>query len=126
MNGVPHELDWVTKRAECSAAQVFMELELDVERDVELINSKRQTPPKIGFSKRETFFAAYQVENSQSQVRFTLRDGHLEITGISAEPVMVALTLNDEGRCKLKVEGKELEQWQVRRMALEKLFFGPF
>ncbi len=36
----------------------------------------------------------------------------------------VTLTLNNEGRCKLRVDGaEELEQWQVRRIALEKLFF---
>ena len=33
------------------------------------------------------------------------------------------ITLTDEGRCKFKVGDKELEQWQLRRKALEKLFF---
>jgi hypothetical protein len=36
-----------------------------------------------------------------------------------------SLTLNDEGKCRLRVGDKELTQWQFRRMALEKLFFGP-
>lgn len=34
------------------------------------------------------------------------------------------ITLNNEGRCMLKVDGEELEPWNVRRMALEDLFFG--
>jgi hypothetical protein len=32
-------------------------------------------------------------------------------------------TINDEGKCRLKVGGIEREFWQVRRMALEALFF---
>jgi hypothetical protein len=35
-----------------------------------------------------------------------------------------ALTLNNNGECRLRVKDEELEQWQVRRMALEELFFG--
>ena len=36
------------------------------------------------------------------------------------------LTLNNKGKCRLVVNNKELTQWEFRRMALEKLFFGPF
>ena len=36
------------------------------------------------------------------------------------------LTLNRLGKCRLLVNEEELTQWQFRRMALEKLFFGPF
>ena len=31
--------------------------------------------------------------------------------------------LNDEGRCLLRIGNKEYERWQVRKMALEVLFF---
>jgi hypothetical protein len=46
----------------------------------------------------------------------------------SSEPVCKAtLTLTNEGKCKLKVEGgEELYDWQFRRMVLENLFFGNF
>jgi len=37
----------------------------------------------------------------------------------------VAVGLNNEGRCVLKLEdGSEMETWQFRRRALEGLFFG--
>jgi hypothetical protein len=36
-----------------------------------------------------------------------------------------SITLTNGGQCKLRVGEEELEQWQFRRMALEKLFFQP-
>ena len=44
----------------------------------------------------------------------------------SRELFVIDVTLNNEGFCRLTVSGKEgdFEQWQVRKMALEKLFFG--
>jgi ornithine cyclodeaminase/alanine dehydrogenase-like protein (mu-crystallin family) len=48
--------------------------------------------------------------------------------GLSQEDVyaelQASITLNSDGQCKLKVGNDELEQWQVRRMALETLSFG--
>jgi hypothetical protein len=35
----------------------------------------------------------------------------------------VILTFDDEGECKLSVNGEEREFWQVRRMALEEIMF---
>jgi hypothetical protein len=35
-----------------------------------------------------------------------------------------SLALNSSGRCVLRVDGEELEQWQFRKKALECLFFG--
>jgi hypothetical protein len=35
------------------------------------------------------------------------------------------VTLNDEGRCVAKVDDQERELWQLRKMALEKLFLPP-
>jgi hypothetical protein len=32
--------------------------------------------------------------------------------------------LNDEGRCVLRENGAEFEEWQVRKLALESMFFG--
>jgi len=35
----------------------------------------------------------------------------------------VTATFSDEGECRLEVNGKERDLWQVRRMALEELLF---
>jgi len=33
------------------------------------------------------------------------------------------LTLNDSGECRVKIGGQEYELWQMRKKALENLFF---
>jgi hypothetical protein len=38
----------------------------------------------------------------------------------------VTLTFNDEGECRLNVNEKERDWWQVRRMALEELLFRGY
>lgn len=50
---------------------------------------------------------------------------HMFATAGKNELLRASLTLNNDGECKMLVDGQELEQWQVRRMALEKLFFKP-
>jgi hypothetical protein len=34
-------------------------------------------------------------------------------------------TVCNDGECRLKVDGQERELWQVRKQALEGLFFSP-
>jgi hypothetical protein len=38
----------------------------------------------------------------------------------------VTLTFNNEGECRLTVNGDERDFWQVRRMALEELLFRDY
>ncbi len=38
--------------------------------------------------------------------------------------IVASPTLNNGGRCVLKVDGVELEQWQFRKMVLETYLFG--
>jgi len=33
------------------------------------------------------------------------------------------LTLNDQRQCRFKLNGQEYESWQIRKRALQKLFF---
>jgi hypothetical protein len=40
------------------------------------------------------------------------------------EKCIATLTLNNEGECRLLVNGQELEEWQFRKMMWEELFFG--
>ena len=64
---------------------------------------------------------ATSVDFIREQDRITVN----YVTNSNAEKIFDAsITLNNEGRCKLKVNEIELELWQVRRLALEKLFFG--
>jgi hypothetical protein len=35
------------------------------------------------------------------------------------------LTLSDDGECRLKVNDKEYDLWQFRKLVLQGIFFGP-
>ena len=45
---------------------------------------------------------------------------------LSTERFAVTLTFNDEGDCRLHVDERERDLWQVRRMALEELLFQGY
>jgi hypothetical protein len=57
-------------------------------------------------------------------VNFSLEGDEIVVCAGNEIILRATITLNNEGRCMLKVDDEELEQWQVRRMALEDLFFG--
>jgi hypothetical protein len=60
-------------------------------------------------------------------IDFELENNEIVVRNEERTLFKVRITLNHAGQCRLKTEddGPELELWQVRRMALEKLFFGP-
>jgi len=122
------EFNWVDARAACSPAKVFTALFMGVKEDVRKMNA---LPPAAGqtfgadTNSSGQYFAAFREGDTNSLVEFTLRNDHIEIkTSNDAAPLAVTLTLDNEGKCKLRVNGSEcLDQWQVRRMVLEELFF---
>lgn len=124
--------NWVKARAECSVAQMFEMLRLQVGEDVENRNSHplklqnctlKMVPSAKSFS--VVFDCDYDAYASSS-VTFTRTANDIQIRKENEkDPFLVAtITLNDEGQCKFKVNGEEKESWQLRRMALEELFFG--
>jgi hypothetical protein len=123
------EFNWVGARAACSSAQVFTSLFISVKDDVEKMNTLSINHGRVfgaGSNSSGRYFAAYRDGNTNSLVEFTLHGDHIEIkTSKDIAPLVVTLTLDNEGNCKLRVDGGEcLSQWQVRRMVLEELFFG--
>ncbi len=70
------------------------------------------------------YFGAFEEGDVNSLVEFSLCGDHIRIkTSKNATPIEVRLALDNEGRCKLQMDGGEyLEQWQVRKIALEGLF----
>ena len=119
--------DWVTSRALCSPGKVFEKLYLQVKEDVEARN-------KLLAASRDAFYV--EANNSRFSVSVPTSPLHPRIlfSLVNGETIMVedgkgklifeaTLTLNDQGECRLKVNGQEREFWQVRRMALEDLFF---
>jgi hypothetical protein len=129
---VPLEFDWVTARAECSLYRVFKELREGVTQDVEKRNTCKQpdNPNKwtVGAAS-DRAFSVFREENKFhpkfASVDFLLSDKGITVVGSGKnDSKFTAITsLNNEGRCIFKVGKAELEQWQVRRMALEAIFF---
>ena len=129
-NQLSPDFNWVRERAACSVAEVFKQLQLDAEKDVETANEVLGLEGALKFRLTSNtpgdIFVVFQEERPNDEVRFGRGSKEIRIKRKTVADLIVALTLNNEGRCKLRVNGGEelLDQWQVRRMALEGLFFG--
>jgi hypothetical protein len=119
--------DWVRERAECSATKVFERLRLDVKSDVDAIKAVRPTGEPFGFkflSAANDFVVIREGHRILQRISFTLSNKAIVISDTSGNSLFeVELTLNKDGECRPKIAGQEKEFWQVRQMALEKLFF---
>jgi len=129
MTQIPQELDWVGKRAACSIEQVFADLMAGIERDVEAANNI------FGATAEKPLF---KVLKGLTETRFTVnRSGRIKnvtlsrtdavitiVSDITGETSEYTFGMNDEGRCLMRRDGVEFEQWQVRKLALEGMFFG--
>jgi hypothetical protein len=128
-NTVPKDFNWVEARAECSLHNIFKALELGVREDVEAIKALLRPHEDIRFSVQtaRSRFSVVRVDDPMrsisESVDFELAQPQIIVRNDDGVILTATLTLNNEGQCKLKVGNDELEQWQVRRMALEKLLF---
>jgi hypothetical protein len=133
---IPSTLDWVKVRSACSIFQVFSELELGVRQDVEHMQSLVKANQNIAFSFAKGSIRRFSVTRVDDplmsigeSIYFDCTGKEISVSGETAtgeKKMLVAeLTLTNDGECKLKVGDQELYQWQFRRMALERLFFGP-
>ena len=70
------------------------------------------------------FFVHRSGENVVESLEFIYTESGINVRNEKHEVKLSAnLTLNDQGECKLLMDGKELDEWQFRRRALEELFF---
>jgi len=133
MSTVPQELNWVKVRSECSVGRVFSQLFIEAEQDVKDINLLPTTPgyPPPTFAVQQNqagdFFAVFEAGDTRAVVKFHLGPDRIAISMPDGKQLTITLTLNNDGVCKLKVDGEgEFERWQVRRRVLESLFFDRF
>jgi len=129
MGSIPQNLDWIAVRNACTLAAVFSELRFAVEGDANKINAAHGLDGDEAFTVKTiepNGFVVYKVRHgSNKSVRFFLEADRIEIhDDFTGQKYAAGITLTNEGRCKMRIAGEELEQWQVRRMALETLFFG--
>jgi hypothetical protein len=133
-DSTPETFNWVKARAECSVHSIFKALEQGVREDVKEVEAVLDPRSRVQFSvvASSRQFSVMRVDDPITAVGISVdfRQAQGEITVHSVtndgekELFRATLTLNHEGRCKLQVKDAELEQWQFRRMALEKLFFA--
>jgi hypothetical protein len=127
----PSDFDWVTARNQCSLGKVFEFLYLETKKNTETmnqINGQEQRQWQL-VEFQGGFSVSRRTVESTMGARFTIRDNAVVVDGIGVDVGFKAgLTLNDDGKCRLLVDGKELDRWQVLRRALEPLFFhmDPF
>jgi len=128
MTSTPDDFDWVSARAECSLKRVFAKLSLDVQGDVAIREEfSRKTLDGRTFRWQEAargFLVSRTVRQDDKHVTFVLGDDAIEVSGHGVGSFSASLTLNCEGKCRFSVNGQEVESWQLRRMALDALFFG--
>ena len=123
-----NDFDWVTARHNCSIVSVFKSLEVAAEENVRTRNSLKSQNDHFRFTfqpqQSESFFVQRQTSNSILYIVFNLRDSFISVCNKSGKELFRAIpTLNNDRECRLKVNGEELEIWQVLRKALESLFF---
>jgi hypothetical protein len=114
----------------CSLGIVFEQLRKDVEADVKVRQTIRPSMSHYGFNflpaSTKSFSVLMEGNRIHLTVDFTLNEGVIHVRGLGydgAPNFDMTLTLNDEGECRAKINGQEKEFWQVRKMALETLFF---
>jgi hypothetical protein len=123
---LPPDFDWVEARLACSALKVFELLALEAQKNVETF-TRDPNAPRYEFVRVDGSFSISRRHGFQGVkgVRFTLLGEAIEIEGHGFILALTAtLTLNNDGECRLKVNGQELERWQVLRRALEPLLFA--
>lgn len=121
---------WVTARHACSPYEVYKQLQTGCEVDVAERNALRVTF-EYGFKMSpsppggNSFRVLRLGQNYSSSVEFKWNEAGISVLADDSAVLLAAtLTLNDDGECRLKVNGEELTQWQFRKRALEDLLFG--
>jgi hypothetical protein len=120
--------DWVTQRFACSLPAVFKNLRLQVEEDVNTRNGLRPENAPYEFfvtDKNGEFVVSVRSDGGNKAVSFRLAP-HAILVGDDVGNSMfeVNLSFSDQGHCQLMVNNQTLEDWQVRRLALEDLLFA--
>jgi hypothetical protein len=128
-----NEFNWVRARAKCSLAQIFEQLRLEVQEDIEERQAMRGKDEIMGgyshgfsFSGTSTKFSA-SLRGHQTpphSIIFALCKDKIEVRDETDHLLLqFSVTLNGEGRCVAKVGSQEFEFWQIRLKTLESLFF---
>ena len=125
----PDDFDWVGAQAKCSAALMFERLRTRVEEDVRRRNSlfDRQDGWKFEFYGEDDMFEVSRLV-AQGKVRgvvqFERAGRRIHVQGEDVDVDFTAVvTVDTPGVCRFVVGEAMYSDWELRRLALELLFF---
>jgi hypothetical protein len=120
---IPLEFDWVKARAACSVEKVFTALQHDVEDDVKVVNALGGAQFEVALGCGADF-TVMRIGVPKQSVAFLLQKDCISVNlRNTGEEMQFNVGLNNEGRCQLRWNKQGFERWQVRRVALEEMFF---
>jgi hypothetical protein len=130
---VPDDFNWVVAQAQCSAAVMFERLRTRVREDVQRRNGifDRNDGWKFEFQDDGEEFEASRALASAlpgsrpgAYVRFERTGRRINVLGEGLDIDFTAVvTLDATGLCRFVVGEAMYSEWEIRRMALEQLFF---
>jgi hypothetical protein len=125
--------DWVSAQAACMPAAMFERLRVGVKQDVETRNGLvgLDDEARFEFSEDSEAFDVTRLEGSRfgkpaiaALVRFERAGRRINVHGEDVDVDFTAiLTLDPAGQCRFVVGEALYTEWEIRRMALELLFF---
>jgi hypothetical protein len=121
--------DWVTAQAGCSVEQMFQKLLDGTRADVERRNAAtfgRTDGWRFEFHDDDDGFEVVRVAGSSRAaiVTFHREGARIEITGDGIDVQITAIVgINPHGDCRYYVGEAEYLGWEVRKQALDLLFF---
>ena len=129
----PDDFNWVGAQAQCTAQSMFERLRTRVREDVQKRNAlfDRRDRWKFEFFEEDGDFEVERHVPSGATgtrvtavVRFAREGPRIHVQGDDIDVEFVAMvTLDVSGQCRFLVGEAMYSDWEIRRMALELLFF---
>ena len=129
---VQPEFDWVSAQAQCNAGAMFERLRTQVREDVQRRNGLlgRSDEWRFEFESEDDAFEVARVTGSlvdpkvSAVVTFERAGRRILIHSEDIDVDLTAIvTLDVSGACRFVVGEAIYSDWEIRRMALEQLFF---
>lgn len=126
---VSDDFDWVGAQAKCNAASMFDRLRTRVEEDVRRRNGLLGRPDKWTFefySEDDAFEVSRLIAAGKvgAVVQFERVGRRIHVQGEDIDVDFTAIvTVDTTGACRFVVGEAMYSDWELRKMALELLFF---
>jgi hypothetical protein len=132
-NSESDQFEWVSAKAQCTAGLMFERLRAGVKQDVERRNALLVSDDefRFEFSEDAEGFEVARLQGSRmakpdvaAVVRFEHAGPRINIHSEDVDVTITAiLTLDPAGQCRFVVGEALYAEWEIRRLALEVLFF---